>query len=110
MKAFNSAPLPVLSTSTSMAIVDVSTTRRVAVSVKNLDATQTLSVTLRQRAFAADDMAPAPVFDELTAIPALTPRIITFDVGAMNELEVVGVASGAGLNASLSVIPDGGRP
>ncbi len=108
-KFIRTPSVPVLATSTSMAIVDVRDTRLVAVSVKNLDAAQTLNVTLRQRAHPDDDMTDAPVFDELTTIPALTARCITFDVGVMGELEVVGVASGAGLNASVGVKPDGGR-
>lgn len=92
-----------------MGIVDVGDTARVAVSVKNLDAVQTLNVTLRRRPAVQDDFSDAPVFDELTGIPALTTRAVDFDTGVHKELEVVGVASGAGLNATLTVKPDGGR-
>ena len=89
--------------------MDTRDTRLVAIYVKNTDATQTLDVTVRRRATLADDFAEGQVFDEFTAIPPLTPRVVDFDCGVNTEVEVVGVASGAGLDAELTIKPDGGR-
>lgn len=96
-------------TSTSLAIVLIANTRLMAVSVKNLDATQTLTVTLRRRAHPEDDFCDAAAFEELVSIPPLTPRTVDVDCGTHYELEVLGIASGAGLDADLACKPDMGR-
>lgn len=96
-------------TSTSLAIVSIANTRLMAISVKNLDAAQSLTVTLRRRAHPSDDFADAAAFQEFDAIPPLTARSVDVDCGTHFELEVVGVASGAGLQATLACKPDMGR-
>lgn len=96
-------------TSTSLAVIDVRDTRLVAVAIKNQDVTQTLSVTLRRRCHPADDFAEGNIFEELTDIPPGTQRAVDVDVGVQWDLEVVGIASGAGLTATLTVKPDRGR-
>lgn len=108
-KYIQSAPVTVNPTSTSLGIVDVRDARLVAIYVKNLDAVQTLDVTVRRRAALGDDFSDSQVFEELTAIPPLTPKTIDFDCGVQAEIEVVGIASGGGLNATLTVKPDYGR-
>lgn len=108
-KYVQSETKPAGPTSTSLAIVDVRDTRLIAIYVKNTDAVQTLSVTVRRRATLADDFSEGQVFDEFTDIPPLTPRVVDFDCGVNTEVEVVGIASGAGLDATITIKPDGGR-
>ena len=102
-------PVAVGPTSTSMGIIDSRDTRWVAIQAKNLDATQTLTCTVRRRARLADDFAPSVAFDEFFAIPALASRVVDFDSGLSAEVEVLGVASGGGLNSLLTMKPDHGR-
>jgi hypothetical protein len=102
--------VPILPTSTVMATVDVRDSRLVAVSVKNLDVgVQTLTVTIGRRCSLADDFSPAQTFEDFTDIPAGAQRTVDFDCGVNLELEVRGIASGLGLNAIITVKPDGGR-
>ena len=96
-------------TSTVMATVDIRDTRTCAVAVKNTDASQTLDVTLRRRCDSRDDFAPTNTPLELEAILPGEQRACDIDVGVHVELEVLGVASGAGLDAVITVKPDYGR-
>ena len=100
---------PVNPTSTSMVIIDVRDTRLVAIGVKNLDAVQTLTCTIRRRAHQSDDMADGQFFPELDAIPPLTQRAVDVDVGVNMDIELVGIASGGGLQATVTVKSDWGR-
>jgi hypothetical protein len=96
-------------TTTSLVTVDVRDARIVCVAVKNLDASQTLTVTLRARCHASDDFAERAVLRDLTDIPPSTQVCVDVDVGVLTELEVLGVASGAGLDAVVTIKPDNGR-
>lgn len=101
--------VPAGPTSTSLAIIDVRNTRFVACAAKNLDATQTVTVSLRRRASNLDDFADAQFYVELADIPPLTQRQVDVDVGSNFELEALGVASGAGATVMLTLKPDFGR-
>jgi hypothetical protein len=92
-----------------IATVDVRDTRIVSIYVKNLDGAQTLSVTIQTRGTLDADFSERLVFDELTAIPAGKARTIDFDCGTQSELQLTGIASGAGLLADVTIKPDGGR-
>jgi hypothetical protein len=96
-------------TSTSMAVVDVRDWSTLAIGVKNLDETQTLSVWIRRRADALDDFTNAQQPPEFVDIQPLEQACVDVNVGSQVQLEVVGVASGAGLSAVLTIRASLGR-
>lgn len=96
-------------TPTVIGTVDVRDTRLAVIYVKNLDALQTISVTIQRRAYLADDFTEAQVFEEFTSIPPLTARCVDFDCAVHRELQVTAISSGVGCLADLSVNPDWGR-
>jgi hypothetical protein len=93
-------------TTTSLGIIDVRETRLASVSVKNLDATQTVTVSLRRRAHLGDDFADAQYYPELEAIAPGVQKQVDVDVGVNMELEALGVASGAGASVMLTMRSD----
>jgi hypothetical protein len=96
----------------SLVVLDVRKTSLVTVSFKNPDASQSVSVTFNSRCHALDDLAPRAVFEDMTDIPPLQTRSVDVPVGNAIDLEVLAVASGAGVaDAVLTVVPgDWRRP
>ena len=92
-------------TSTSMATVDVRDNVTVCVAVTNHDEAQTLAVTLRARCHPSDGFAVRASFKEFESIAPGEPVCVDVHVGTLTELEVVGVASGAGVSATVTVRP-----
>lgn len=105
------APFDIAATTTSLVVLDVRETKLVAVTLKNPDGLQSLSVTFNTRAHPLDDLAPRSVFEEMTAIPPGQSRTVDVSVGGAVDLEVLAIASGVGVTqATLSVMPGDRRP
>ena len=75
----------------------------VTVQVTNTDAVQTLDCVLRRRVSADFEMAVSTLPD-LRDIPALGTAAVDIETGAAYEVEVLGTASGAGLDALVMVV------
>jgi hypothetical protein len=88
-----------------MLVVDVRDCVTACVAVKNHDAEQTLAVSLRARCHESDDFAARAAFKEFEAISPGEQVCVDVHVGTLTELEVLGVASGAGVSATVTVRP-----
>lgn len=97
-------PVSVNGTSTSLVVVDVRDLRSVAVTFKNTDVSQTVDLYIWTKSHKLDDLAPRQQPPEFAAIPPGETRTRDVELGTEVELEVVGVASGAGCDGSLSIV------
>jgi hypothetical protein len=114
MAARSYAPtsVAVAPTATTMATVDVSKASTICVHVKNNDGAQTLDCTVWRRAHPLNDFV-ASTLSDLAGIAAGASAGVDVDCGADYEVQVTGVASGAGLTATITVrdepFPGGAR-
>ena len=89
-------------TATTMATVDVKKTKTLGVHVKNTDGSQTLTCTVQRRPHPGVDFVDSQLPD-LSLIAAGASAAVDVDCGASYEVRVIGTASGAGLNAIITV-------
>lgn len=92
---------PVLPTETVITTVNVHTFGLLSLQVKNTDETQTLDCVVKSRCTKDDDFAES----ELTDLQGIQPgetRKVDIDVRVTYEIELVGTASGAGLDCTVS--------
>lgn len=85
---------------TTLATFDTSTTAALTVQVANLDGAQTLSCTVQRRATLLSAFVDTTLGD-LAAIGPNSSACVDLDCGANVEVRVVGIASGAGLSATI---------
>jgi hypothetical protein len=104
-KGYLQTQVSVAPTTTTMVTLDVRDTDMAAVAVKNLDGSQTLSVTVSSRIHPALDWAPSTLAD-LSSIPAGATRSVQVDTRRLDALLLEGVASGAGLTAEVTARAD----
>lgn len=88
-------------TSTVLATFDVSTTAVLTVQVGNGDASQALVCTVQRRAVQGAAFVDSSIPD-LSSIAASSAACVDIDCAANVEIRVIGVASGAGLTATIS--------
>lgn len=89
-------------TETTMATIDVSKSATVCIHVTNSDGAQTLDCTVYRRPH-PDVPFVASTLADLASIAAGASAAVDVDCGADYELRVTGVASGAGLSATITV-------
>jgi hypothetical protein len=94
-------PKAVAPTPTLLATIHVEEYALLCMQFENLDATQTLDVTIKVRSSRTGNYAPNS-FSELLGIAALTPAAVPIDVKGFVDIQFWGVASGAGLNCTIS--------
>jgi len=87
-------------TATTLATFDVGTTATLTVQVANLDAVQTLACTVQRRATLTSAFVDSTIGD-LADVQPLGSACVDLDCGANAEIRIVGVASGAGLTATV---------
>lgn len=87
-------------TSTPLATFDVTQTGTLTVQVENTDAAQTLACTVQRRATLTSDFVDTTVPD-LASIAPLASACVDLDCAANTDIRIVGVASGAGLDATV---------
>lgn len=90
----------VAATATPMATFDTSSTQILTVQVTNTDAVQTLDCTVQRRASLLEDFADTTMPD-LMGIAALGTAAVDLDCGGNVEFRISGIASGAGLDATI---------
>jgi hypothetical protein len=102
-------PVSVNTVTTSLAVIDVSDTRMVAIAFTNTDGTQTALLTVRRRAHPQDPFDDGIVFPEFENVAPGSTKQVDVDMGVSRGLEVLGKASGAGFTGNLTIKPDVGR-
>lgn len=106
-RALQPTSVAVAPVATTMATIDVLQTKILSVSVRNLDVSQTLDVTILRQVWGNDSeaavsgFAPSTLGDLLGIGPGQIAAV-DIDVGSNSALRFSGVASGAGLTAVIS--------
>lgn len=85
---------------TTLATFDTATTATLTVQVANLDGSQTLACTVQRRATLSSAFVDT-LLGDLASIGPGASACVDLDCGANAEIRVVGVASGAGLTATI---------
>lgn len=101
-------PFAVAPTPTDITLLDVRDTRLLAVSVTNLDVSQTVDGSVLSAVWKGGTLGLTTLAD-LQAIAPGETRPVTLDCDTRSEIQLRFVASGAGCNIRVSAKPDGGR-
>lgn len=96
-------------TATVLLTLDTSATQTLTMQVTNLDALQTLACTVQRKAIGGMDWADTPLI-ALESIAPLATAIADLDCGGSLEVRITGIASGAGLDASVGARDKPRRP
>lgn len=89
-------------TGTTLGTVDVTKSKTVTIQVKNTDGSQTLACVVLRRAHPSLALVDSTLPD-LASIAAGAEAAVDVDCGANYEIAVYGTASGAGLDATITV-------
>ena len=106
-RSYAPTTVAVAPTKTTLATIDVSKSSTVCIHVSNGDATQLLDCTVWRRPH-PDVVFVESAVEGLVGIRPLSAQAVDVDCGADFELRVTGVASGAGLDAVVTVRDESG--